>query len=96
MIPYIKKIVEADLLSIGFTIPYDPCVANKTINGKQLTVCWHMDDLFLGHEDPHVVTNFLDWLAKRYDTANKKINVIRGHQHDYLGMNLDFSQQGSV
>ena len=28
-----------DLMTIGFELnPYDPCVANKTINGKQLTL----------------------------------------------------------
>ena len=87
----------ADLTSLGFEInPYDPCVANKIINGKQMTICWHVDDLFLGHKDPAVVTTFLQWLAKCYDTKEKKLNVIRGHHHDYLGMNLDFSQQGSV
>ena len=25
--------------------PYDPCVANKMINGKQKTICWYVDDL---------------------------------------------------
>ena len=87
----------ADLLSLGFTInPYDPCVANKTIDGKQLTVCWHVDDLFIGHVDPTVVTSFLDWLAQRYNTTDKKLNVVRGPKHDYLGMNLDFSSAGAV
>ncbi len=33
------KLVE-DLESNGFKLnPYDPCVANKTVNGKQMTVC---------------------------------------------------------
>jgi hypothetical protein len=26
-------------------IPYDPCVANKTVNGSQCTVMWHVDNL---------------------------------------------------
>jgi hypothetical protein len=69
-------------------------VANKIINGKQLTICWHVDDLFIGHVDPTVVTSFLDWLAQRYDTEDKKLNVVCGHKHDYLGMNLDFSTSG--
>jgi hypothetical protein len=87
----------ADLLSLDFEInPYDPCVANKIINDKQMTICWHVDDLFIGHVDPIVVTSFLDWLAQRYDTDDKKLNVIRGHKHDYLGMNLDFSTTGEV
>jgi hypothetical protein len=30
----------ADLMSIGFSInPYDPCVANKTVNRSQMTIC---------------------------------------------------------
>jgi len=93
---FYRKLV-ADLLSLGFTInPYDPCVANKTINGKQMTICWHVDDLFIGHVDPTVVTSFINWLAQRYDTNDKKLNVVRGHKHDYLGMNLDFSTTGEV
>ena len=42
---FYRKLVE-DLESNGFKLnPYDPCVANKTVNGKQMTVCWHVDDL---------------------------------------------------
>jgi hypothetical protein len=63
----------ADLLSIGFTInPYDPCIANKMVDGNQLTICWHVDDLLLGHADKHVVSRFLTWLSQRYDTPDKK------------------------
>jgi hypothetical protein len=36
----------------GFKLnPYDPCVANKMINGKQFTITWHVDDLKLSHVD---------------------------------------------
>jgi hypothetical protein len=53
-----------DLTSLSFEInPYNPCVANKLINGKQITICWHIDDLFIGHDDPNVFTTFLNWLA---------------------------------
>ena len=35
-----------DLLQIGYKLnPYDPCIANKMINGRQHTVAWHVDDL---------------------------------------------------
>jgi hypothetical protein len=44
---FYRKFV-ANLTSLGFDInPYDPCVANKIINGKQITICWHVDDLFI-------------------------------------------------
>ena len=34
------------LEACGFRInTYDPCVANNMIGGKQLTVCWHVDNL---------------------------------------------------
>jgi hypothetical protein len=38
------------LTSIGFVInPYDLCVANKMVRGKQITICWHVDDLKVSH-----------------------------------------------
>ncbi len=61
-----------------------------------MTICWHVENLFIGHDDPNVVTTFLDWLAQRYDTDDKKLNIVRGHKHDYFGMNLDFSTPGVV
>ena len=43
--------LTADLLSIGFELnPYDPCVANKLVAGKQMTLCWHVDDMKLSHK----------------------------------------------
>jgi hypothetical protein len=87
----------ADLTSVGFFInPYNSCVANKTVNGSQMTIYWHVDDLFLGHVDPSLVTQILDWPFHCYDTHDKKLNASRGPHHDYLGMNIDFSTQGSV
>ena len=35
---------------VGFKInPYDPCVANKMVNGQHMTICYHMDDYKLSH-----------------------------------------------
>ena len=59
---YPKLVV--DLISLGYTInPYNPCVANNKINGYQMMICRHVDDLFIGHKDPAVVTTLLKWLA---------------------------------
>ena len=39
-----------DIESQGFVVtPYDRCVANKNINGKEMTVVWHVDDLKASH-----------------------------------------------
>ena len=51
----------------GFKInPYDWCVANKTINGKQCTIGWHVDDLKISHVDSEVVDDILNKLDERY------------------------------
>jgi hypothetical protein len=61
----------ADLKPLGYEIKsYDPCVANKMINGQLMTICWHVDDLLIGHANPKVVTHLLEWLATRYNTAD--------------------------
>ena len=50
---------------MGFEVnPYDPCVANKDINGSQMTVTWHVDDLKVSHKDPGEVTQFLRDMVK--------------------------------
>ena len=46
-----------NLKSIGFELnPYDPCVANKIVDGAQFTVVWHVDDLKVSHVDAGLVT----------------------------------------
>ena len=46
--------------------PYDPCVANMTIGGKQLTVCWHVDDLKISCVDANEVTKMIQWLESEH------------------------------
>ena len=42
--------LRADLEDIGFEVnPYEPCVANRIVNGGQCTVVWHVDDLKVSH-----------------------------------------------
>jgi hypothetical protein len=90
---FYQKLV-GDLEKNGFVLnPYDPCVANKTINGNQMTVCWHVDDLKVSHVDPGEVTKFGQWLSTAYGIA---VAEHRGKVHDYLGMILDFSLDGNV
>jgi hypothetical protein len=51
----------SDLKSIGFEVnPYDPCVANKTVAGTQLTIVWHVDDLKVSHRSASVVTRMAE------------------------------------
>ena len=79
---------------MGFILnSYDICVANKVMNGKICTIIWHVDDLKISHVDPRVVSEIIKALSKKYG----KIQVSSGGKvHDYLGMTLDFSHQGTV
>ena len=44
----------------GFTPnKYDVCVVNKMINGQQMTVVWHVDDLKVSHVDATEVEKFV-------------------------------------
>ena len=81
--------LRSELEDYGFTVnPYDPCVANKMINGKQITVTWHVDDLKISHMDSVEVTKCIDHFRKIY---GERMTVHRGKVHEYLGMDLDFS-----
>ena len=45
------KKLRGDLEDMGCEVnPYAPCVANRIINGSQMTVTWHVDDLKISHK----------------------------------------------
>ena len=90
------QLLSGDLKVWGFEVnPYDSCVMNKTINGKQCTILWHVDDLKISHVDPKVVGAVLDKINEKYG-KEAPITTTRGKQHDYLGMMIDYSTAGEV
>ena len=67
----------------GFTPnKYDDCVVNKTINGHQMTVVWHMDDLKVSHVDVEEVDKFFIQMEETFGT-DAPLSVSRGKIHDY-------------
>jgi hypothetical protein len=97
---YYRKFCKS-LTSIGFEFnPYDPCVANKMINGEQMTIAFHVDDCKLSHKDPKEMDNMIAWLKREYESifedGSGKMAVSRGKIHTYLGMTLDFTISGQV
>jgi Reverse transcriptase (RNA-dependent DNA polymerase) len=84
------------LIEWGFVVnPYDSCVVNKMIDGKQCTVLWHVDDLKISHLDPAVVTEVIRLLSEEFG-KEAPLTVTRGKVHDYLGMRIDYSTPGKV
>lgn len=90
------KKLAGNLKEQGFKInPYDPCVANKMVNGKQLTVTWHVDDLKSSHVDAKENDKFIQWIKDKYEDLTE-VKPSCGKKHDYLGMVLDYSTPGVV
>ena len=92
-----RKFVE-DLKSCGFELnPCDPCAANKIVNGEQLTICWHVDDLKASYEDSKAMDDFVQWIKDECeDEEITKVRVTHGEKHDCLGVNLDCTKSGKV
>jgi hypothetical protein len=81
---------------LGFqSNPYDSCVVNKMVDGKQCTAIWHVDDIKISHVDQSVLDVVAQSLSDRYG-KHKPLTVHRGPVHDYLGMTIDYSEAGKV
>ena len=71
--------LSSDLKNKVFTInPYDPCVAKKMVNGKYMTITWHVDDLKISLTESRKVTRMITWLESQY----VKMRISRGKLHD--------------
>ena len=60
--------------------PYDQCVANKMINGKQCTIVWYVDENKLSHVDPNIVTKLLEKTKKHFC----ELVISRGDQGNFF------------
>jgi hypothetical protein len=65
------------------------------VDGKQLTVAWHVDDLKISHVSAKVVDDLIANLDSEFGKETP-LSKSRGKVHDYLGMTLDFSVPGQV
>ncbi len=92
---YYEKFTNS-LKEKGFKInPYDACVWNKQIDGKQCTICFHIDNCKIFHVSKTVVDRIIKWLRKDYESVfedgSRKMKVNRGKKHKHLGITLNFS-----
>jgi len=90
------KKFKSDLEVNGFIFnPYDACVANKQVNGKQQTIRFHVDDLMSSHVDKKVNDELAVWLNDMYG-EHGSVKVHCGKVHNHLGMVFDFTTPGKV
>ena len=81
------------LKQLGFRLnPYNPCVANKVINGERCTVCWYVDDSKISHRDPRVVTEVIQQIEKSFG----KMTVKRGKEHVFVGIAFKIREDGKI
>ena len=79
------ELFTSKLKDMGFTLnPYDRCVANKMVNGKQCTVLWYVDDVKVSHVEESVVKSVITKLENEFGS----VNPTYGNEQEYLGMKL--------
>jgi hypothetical protein len=65
---YYRKFVKSSM-DIYFIInPYDPCVANKIIEGEHMTICFHVDDCKLSHRKKTVMDRMIGYIRQEYQS----------------------------
>ena len=86
-------LLSASLKSIGYVQnALDPCVFNKTVDGKQCTVAIYVDDLFIASQNLSLITELESLLKSEF----KSIEIHEGPIYSYLGMSWDYSVPGEV
>ena len=70
-------------------------MSNKTVNRKQMTVVWHVDNLDISHENVDTVDALISKLSEQYG-KEADLTIHHGKLHEYLRMKLDYRDQGKV
>jgi hypothetical protein len=71
------------------------CVANKLINGGQFTIIWHVNNLKISDANPALVSQIIDLLSSEFG-KEAPLTINWGKIHDYLGMTIEYSEDGKV
>jgi hypothetical protein len=75
---------------------YDRCTFNKMVDGNQITIQFHVDDLKISHIEQSVIDSVLTDLNDKFGTSKKPLAATTGAVHDYLGITIDYSDKGKV
>ena len=90
-----KKFVEFLQSNDSILNAHNPCVANKTVWGKQLTVTWHVDNVKVSSQDKLTVDKFIQFIRNEHETFTQ-VKPSRGKVHDHLAMILDCNNTRKV
>ena len=68
--------------------PYDRCVANKLVNGKQFTLVWYVDD----NKGSHMEFKLSEDLVNYFKSHFGELVVNRGRKHTFLSVNINITE----
>ena len=91
MLFYIKLVKYLEEYGFGLNL-YGPCVEKKTVNGKQMTATSHLERLMVSHVYLFKIMKFSIYLSNIYGV----LSVHQGKVHNYLGMDIDYSDNVKV
>ena len=84
------NLYSSTLQDMGFILnPYDNCVANKMIDGKQCTIAFYVDDNKISHKDSKVVSKVIEEVTEKFG----KLTIQRGNKFDLLGMDIEIKNR---
>ena len=76
--------------------PYDMCTFNKMVNGKQITVQFFIDDLYISCENTNTIDDLIKDLNNKFKTNFPELAVTKGDIHNYLGIKINYSNKEYV
>jgi hypothetical protein len=68
----------------------------KMVDGNQVTIQFHVDDLKISHVKQLVIDDVLADLNNKFGTNKKLLSATTGEIHDYLGITIDYSNKNKV
>ena len=87
------KLYSKTLMAKVFQLnPYDRCVSNKMVNGKQCTLVRYVDDNKVSHMEEKVVEGLINDLKKHFG----ELLVTRGKMHKFWGMHINITEGGNI
>ena len=90
------RLLSDTLIEWGFKLnEYNKCVTNKTINGKQCTIIWHVDNLNISHMEKKVVDHIIDKLTRKFGEYSP-LSTSTGKKLEYSNMKFDYMTKGKV
>ena len=71
------------------------CTFNKMVNGEEITVQFHVDDLKASHKDHAELDDFLDNLRSEFGQEDE-LTENKGLAHEYVSIIIDYLIAGKV